>query len=170
MKLLFILHQYLPRHVTGTEQYARSLALGLRERVTSDGEWLWHVYRDIGLAAERAVSRYHRATIHTLVPWLVRPVEELARGADVRLIDDSTIAVVPHTNTKTQGESEAHGDSDDADQSRDLAVWRARRLGLPVILGSATPSLESLWNAGRGRYHHLELPERTGADTKPIMS
>jgi glycosyltransferase involved in cell wall biosynthesis len=32
MKVLFVLHQYLPRHVTGTEQYARSLALGLRSR------------------------------------------------------------------------------------------------------------------------------------------
>ncbi|MGE3172062.1 MAG: glycosyltransferase family 4 protein [Planctomycetota bacterium] len=30
MKLLFVLHQYLPRHVTGTEQYVRSLARGLR--------------------------------------------------------------------------------------------------------------------------------------------
>jgi glycosyltransferase involved in cell wall biosynthesis len=32
MKILFVLHQYMPRHVTGTEQYARSLALGLRAR------------------------------------------------------------------------------------------------------------------------------------------
>jgi len=32
MRVLFLLHQFLPRHVTGTEQYARSLALALRER------------------------------------------------------------------------------------------------------------------------------------------
>jgi glycosyltransferase involved in cell wall biosynthesis len=32
MKILFVVHQYLPRHVTGTEQYARSLALELRRR------------------------------------------------------------------------------------------------------------------------------------------
>lgn len=32
MKILFVLHQFLPRHVTGTEQYVRSLALGLRQR------------------------------------------------------------------------------------------------------------------------------------------
>jgi len=32
MKLLFVLHQFLPRYVTGTEQYVRSLALGLRSR------------------------------------------------------------------------------------------------------------------------------------------
>ncbi|MBI4879421.1 MAG: glycosyltransferase family 4 protein [Planctomycetes bacterium] len=32
MNLLYVLHQFLPRHVTGTEQYVRSLALGLRER------------------------------------------------------------------------------------------------------------------------------------------
>ena len=32
MNLVLVLHQYLPRHVTGTEQYVRSLALGFSER------------------------------------------------------------------------------------------------------------------------------------------
>lgn len=32
MRILFVLHQYMPRHVTGTEQYARALARGLRQR------------------------------------------------------------------------------------------------------------------------------------------
>ncbi len=47
--------------------------------------------------------------------------------------------------------------------ARDVAVMRARRLGIPVVLGSATPSLESLHNAESGRYRLLELPERAGA-------
>jgi primosomal protein N' (replication factor Y) len=51
--------------------------------------------------------------------------------------------------------------------ARDLAVWRARRLAVPVILGSATPSLESLYNVTRARYRHLLLPERTGAAGLP---
>jgi primosomal protein N' (replication factor Y) len=51
--------------------------------------------------------------------------------------------------------------------ARDLAVWRARRLDLPVVLGSATPSLESLQNVELGRYRHLELPERTGSARLP---
>jgi primosomal protein N' (replication factor Y) len=51
--------------------------------------------------------------------------------------------------------------------ARDLAVWRARRLGIPVVLGSATPSLESLLNAREQRYQLLDLPERTGAARLP---
>lgn len=53
--------------------------------------------------------------------------------------------------------------------ARDLAVIRARHEGIPVILGSATPSLESLYNAGQGRYELLELPERAGMATHPVM-
>ncbi len=51
--------------------------------------------------------------------------------------------------------------------ARDIAVWRARQLGVPVVLGSATPSLESLANARAGRYRCLRLPERTGAASAP---
>ncbi|EQD48971.1 primosome assembly protein PriA, partial [mine drainage metagenome] len=39
--------------------------------------------------------------------------------------------------------------------ARDLAVYRARQLHIPIVLGSATPSLESLANARTGRYRHL---------------
>lgn len=44
--------------------------------------------------------------------------------------------------------------------ARDLAVVRARQLDIPVVLGSATPSLETFANAQSGRYRLLELPER----------
>lgn len=44
--------------------------------------------------------------------------------------------------------------------ARDLAVYRARAAGVPVVLGSATPSLESYAHALAGRYRLLELPER----------
>jgi len=43
---------------------------------------------------------------------------------------------------------------------RDVAVWRARQRGIPVVLGSATPSLESLVHAQRGRYRWMKLPRR----------
>jgi len=43
---------------------------------------------------------------------------------------------------------------------RDLAIVRARAAGAAVVLGSATPSLESRYNAARGKYTLLELPER----------
>ncbi|MGD8932594.1 MAG: primosomal protein N' [Chromatiales bacterium] len=53
--------------------------------------------------------------------------------------------------------------------ARDLAVVRARRGGCPILLGSATPSLESLHNARLGRYLHLQLPERAGNASLPRM-
>ncbi len=53
--------------------------------------------------------------------------------------------------------------------ARDLAVMRARQLAIPVVLGSATPSLESLHNAVRGRYTALRLPERAGAARPPAL-
>ncbi|WP_186266786.1 primosomal protein N' [Burkholderia gladioli] len=48
--------------------------------------------------------------------------------------------------------------------ARDLAVWRAKRLEIPVVLGSATPSLESWWQAEQGRYTRLTLSRRAVAD------
>ena len=47
--------------------------------------------------------------------------------------------------------------------ARDVAVFRARQLGIPVVLGSATPSLESWANARAGRYRLLPLRERANA-------
>lgn len=47
--------------------------------------------------------------------------------------------------------------------ARDLAVYRAHQLRIPLILGSATPSLESLANAQVGRYRHLQLRRQAAA-------
>ena len=44
--------------------------------------------------------------------------------------------------------------------ARDLAVWRAKQSGCPVVLGSATPSLESWHKTQSGAYHLLQLTER----------
>jgi primosomal protein N' (replication factor Y) len=49
---------------------------------------------------------------------------------------------------------------------RDVAVMRARMLGVPCMLGSATPSLESFTNAQRGKFELLSLPERI--DNRPL--
>ena len=53
--------------------------------------------------------------------------------------------------------------------ARDLAVVRAQRLNVPVVLGSATPSLETFHNALAGRYRKLDLPQRIGAAGQPRM-
>jgi primosomal protein N' (replication factor Y) len=48
--------------------------------------------------------------------------------------------------------------------ARDLAVWRAHQLGIPIVLGSATPSLETWHHTQSGRYRRLELRERAVKD------
>ncbi|HOX52111.1 MAG TPA: primosomal protein N', partial [Fibrobacteria bacterium] len=52
---------------------------------------------------------------------------------------------------------------------RDAAVWLAHRLGIPVVLGSATPSLESWHNASTSRYRLLELPHRATGAAMPAV-
>ena len=47
--------------------------------------------------------------------------------------------------------------------ARDLAVWRARQLDIPIVLGSATPSVESWQHAATGRYRKLALTHRAAA-------
>ena len=54
--------------------------------------------------------------------------------------------------------------------ARDLAVSRAHKEGISVILGSATPSIESLNNCATGRYSHLILTERAGTAKQPSWS
>ena len=51
--------------------------------------------------------------------------------------------------------------------ARDLALVRARQENIPIVLGSATPSLESLHNAYTGRYGLLRLNERAGGAKQP---
>ncbi len=53
--------------------------------------------------------------------------------------------------------------------ARDIAVKRAHLENCPVLLGSATPSLESIYNAREGRYKHYLLPERAGGSVLPSI-
>ena len=50
--------------------------------------------------------------------------------------------------------------------ARDLAVWRAKQSGCPIMLGSATPSLESWHKAQSGAYRLLQLTERAHASAQ----
>ena len=53
--------------------------------------------------------------------------------------------------------------------ARDVAVVRGKYLNIPVIMGSATPSLESMHNVIRKRYRHLVLQQRAGGANKPVL-
>jgi ferric-dicitrate binding protein FerR (iron transport regulator)/tetratricopeptide (TPR) repeat protein len=80
---------------SGRYAYERVLPLGLRERVVCDGKTMLHVYPELGIGARRQVSRFHRAEIAGLVPWVLPPAEDLAHGTDLRLKDKRTVAIVP---------------------------------------------------------------------------
>jgi len=51
--------------------------------------------------------------------------------------------------------------------ARDMAIVRAHQKNIPILLGSATPSLETLNNALEGRFEHLRLTARAGAAKPP---
>jgi Tfp pilus assembly protein PilF len=84
-------------YVNGQGQFAyeRTLESGLVELVTCDGSMLLHRYPDLGLAARRTVSRFHRAELAELVPWLLPPVEDLARGMDLVCVAENVAALRP---------------------------------------------------------------------------
>lgn len=52
--------------------------------------------------------------------------------------------------------------------ARDLAVYRAHLENIPIILGSATPSLETLWNIKNKRYSYIKLTRRAG-QAQPVQ-
>lgn len=54
--------------------------------------------------------------------------------------------------------------------ARDVAVWMAHNLGCRTVLGSATPSLESFYNAYTGRYGYVWLGERYGEGKLPVVT
>lgn len=65
-----------------------------------------------------------------------------------------------HENSYKQGENPYY-------HAREVALKRGKILEIPVVLGSATPSVESFYWAKRGRFHYLELPERINQDKLP---
>lgn len=65
-----------------------------------------------------------------------------------------------HDNSYKQEESPRY-------QARDTAIMRGKIEDAVVVLGSATPSIESCYNAKSGKYHFLELPKRHGDTSMP---
>ncbi len=53
--------------------------------------------------------------------------------------------------------------------AKDVAIKRAQLLDIPIILGSATPSLESVYNVTRNQFKHLKLLTRTGSAKPPTI-
>ncbi len=70
-------------HDDGRYAITRTAGAGLKERVFCDGQSLWHVYPELGLATHRRVSRFHRLAAGFEVPWLIPSNTVLQKGASV---------------------------------------------------------------------------------------
>jgi primosomal protein N' (replication factor Y) len=170
-------HPYLLEGVTGsgkTEVY-----LHLIEQVLARGQQTLVLVPEIGLTPQ-LVSRFRQrfpvplAVLHSglndrerLAAW------QQARSGEAPIVIGTRSAIfTPLARPGLLIVDEEHDASLKQQDgfrysARDLAVWRARQLDLPVVLGSATPSLESLYNVEQQRYQQLELPERTGTARMP---
>jgi primosomal protein N' (replication factor Y) len=173
-------HPFLLEGVTGsgkTEVYLQAIAA-----VIDSGRQTLVLVPEIGLTPQ-LVERFRRrfpvpiAVLHSgladrerLLAW------QQARSGEAAVIIGTRSAIfTPLANPGLLIIDEEHDSSLKQQEglrysARDLAVWRARRLDIPVVLGSATPSLESLFNVEQQRYRHLVLPERTGTAQLPEFS
>ena len=79
----------------GQFTYERVLDSGLHEQVIGDGASLLSLYPEIGLGGRRPFSRFHQGELAEMVPWYLPKAEYLAHGADLKMVDDSTVAIVP---------------------------------------------------------------------------
>lgn len=89
-----------------------------------------------------------------------------ARSAVLAPIQRPGLIVVDEEHDGSYKQEDPEGRHSLSYNARDLALMRGKKHGAVVILGSATPSLESYWNARSGKYHHLTLPQRI--DARPL--
>ena len=85
-----------------------------------------------------------------------------ARSAIFAPVDPLGLIIVDEEHEHTYKQEEAPRYN-----ARDVAIMRGRMEGAPVVLGSATPSLESYFNCRNGKYTLLELPERVDNQKMP---
>jgi primosomal protein N' (replication factor Y) (superfamily II helicase) len=87
-----------------------------------------------------------------------------ARSAVFAPVDPLGLIIVDeeHEHTYKQEESPRY-------HARDVAIMRGQMEGAPVVLGSATPSLETYFNCRKGKYTLLELPERVDDQKMPAV-
>ncbi|MGQ0620934.1 MAG: primosomal protein N' [Panacagrimonas sp.] len=163
--------------VTGsgkTEVYLREV-----ERVLAAGHQALVLAPEIGLTpqlVERFVDRFGAivGTFHSGLTERARADAWLtARSGECRiLIGTRSAAFVPMPELGLIVIDEEHDASYKQQEglrysARDLAIIRAQRASIPVILGSATPSTETLHNLRRGRYHGFALNSRVASRSLP---
>lgn len=167
--------------VTGsgkTEVYLR-----LMEKVLQEGGTALYLVPEISLAsflARRLLERLGSAVaiLHSSMTEheRVRQWLRAASGSARAVIGPRSALFAPLPNLRLIVADEEHDPSYKQQDfpryhARDMAVLRGQRAGIPVVLGSATPSVESYYNASEaGKYHLLELPERAGEARLPPVN
>ena len=106
------------------------------------------------LAAWRSVHQRHARIVIGTRSAVFAPLND----AGLIIVDEE------HDSSFKQQEGGCHY------SARDLAVRRAQQLQVPIVLGSATPSLETLHNAASGRYQRLPLPRREDQSAAPRLA
>ena len=171
-------HAHLVRGVTGsgkTEVYIRVI-----ERVLARGEGALVLVPEIALTpqtAGRFLDRFEDAGVAVLHSGLSasernRQWSAAASGSARVVIGARSAVFAPVERLGLIVVDEEHDTSYKQDQlprynGRDVAVKRAQLEGCPVVLGSATPSLESFANARGGRYTLWTMDERVGGARLP---
>ncbi len=137
---------------------------------------------EIGLTPQ-LVGRFEEALPNTSIAVLHSEVSERERArlwlsaatGQAQLIIGTRLAIMtPLPNLKLIMIDEEHDHSYKQQEgmrysARDLAVWRAQQLGIPLVLGSATPSIETWAQIVRNKYQRHILPNRaTGEPPAPI--
>ena len=166
--------------VTGsgkTEVYAEAIAAALRggrqvlvllPEIALSSQWLERFERRFGAAPavwhSELGSRRRRAAWHAVASGEARVVVG-ARSALFLPFAALGLLVVDeeHETAFKQEEGVIY-------HARDMAVVRARLADCPVVLVSATPSLETVANVESGRYAHLTLPDRHGGASLPAVA
>ena len=174
------LGQYQPFLLDGVTGSGKTeVYLALIEKVLAQGKQVLLLVPEIGLAPQTV--RRLRERLGVAVEVLHSNLSEgdrarawlRARAGTVKVILGTRSAVfTPLPDAGLIIVDEEHDSSYKQQEgfryhARDLALVRARTLGIPVVLGSGTPSLESLANAQSGRYRLLRLRARPGAAQPP---
>lgn len=145
--------------------------LELIERAQSMGRGALVLVPEISLTPQ-TVSRFERrfgrvAVLHSMLTdeQRLQHFEDLRSGRVSVAIGARSAIFAPSRDLGLIVVDESHESSYKQENSpryhaRDLAVLRSKLLSIPCILGTATPTLESLHNAQNGRYTRLDLPHR----------
>ncbi|WP_303291781.1 primosomal protein N' [Marinobacter sp. SS5-14b] len=154
---------YLKTHLSGEEQ-----ALVLVPEINLTPQTLARFRRYFG----NRIQVWHSALndAERLATWL-----KIRNGEPVILIGTRSAVLLPFTDLRTIIVDEEHDNSYKQGEGfrysgRDVAVYRAHLNQCPVILGSATPSLESWHNARQGKYGLVQLQERAGNAKPPELT